>query len=174
MTRLSRFLLGHRRLVLIGWLAVLAAGIALAPTVNNRLSDSFSLPGQKGYQANLAIAETYGTGGHANPTVPVITLPPGSRVDTPGVRQALGRAFDAVARDLDARVASYASTGDRRFVAADGRTTYGLVFPGDHGEDPATRAAAALRAALPPGTTVQVTGIDQLAAHGGQTRAARW
>jgi putative drug exporter of the RND superfamily len=168
MTRLSRFLLGHRRLVLVGWLTVLAAGVTLAPTVNNRLSDDFSLPGQQGYQANLAIAEAYGTGGHANPTVPVITLPPGSTVDSPGVTDALRRGFDTVARDLDARVLSYATSGDRRLVAADGRTTFGLVFPGDHGDDPATRAAAALAAALPPGTAVEVTGIDQLTAHGGQ------
>jgi RND superfamily putative drug exporter len=172
MTRLSRFLLGHRRLVLVGWLTVLAAGVTLAPTVNDRLSDDFSLPGQRGYQANLAIAEAYGTGGHANPTVPVITLPPGSTVDSPGVTDALRRGFDAVARDLDARVLSYATSGDRRLVAADGRTTFGLVFPGDHGDDPATRAAAALAAALPPGTAVEVTGIDQLTAHGGQAPAA--
>ena len=166
MARFSHRLLGHRRLVLVGWLAVLAAGIALAPAVNQRLSDNFSLPGQKGYEANLAIAEAYGTGGHAHPTVSVITLPPGSTVDTPGIRRALGRAFSAVARQLDGRVVSYATTGDRRMVAADGRTTFGLVFPGDHGDDPATRVAAALQAALPAGTTVRVTGIDQLAAHG--------
>src|ERR687887_278115 len=169
MRRLSSFLVGHKRLVLVGWLAVLAAGIALAPAVNRRLSDNFSLPGQKGYQANLAIAEAYGTGGHAHPTVPVITLPPGSTVDSAGVSKALGRAFASVAHDLDARVASYADTGDRRFVAADGRTTYGLVFPGDHGGDASTTAAAGLQAALPPGSTVRVTGIDQLAAHGGRS-----
>ena len=168
MTRFSRFLLGHKRLVLVGWLAVLAVGLALAPTVSGRLSASFSLPGQQGYQANLAIAETYGTGGHANPTVPVITLPPGSTVDTPGVADALRRGFDTVAQDLDARVVSYASTGDRRWVAADGRTTYGLVLPGDHGQDPGAAAVAALQTALPAGTAVRVTGIDQLTAHGSQ------
>jgi uncharacterized membrane protein YdfJ with MMPL/SSD domain len=169
MTRFSHRLLRHRRLVVVGWLAVLAAGIALAPAVNQRLSDNFSLPGQRGYEANLAIAETYGTGGHAHPTVPVITLPPATTVDTPGIRQALARAFGAVALDLNGRVVSYASIGDRRFVAADGRTTFGLVFPGDHGGDPSATAAAALQAALPPGTVVGVTGIDQLTAHGGQT-----
>jgi putative drug exporter of the RND superfamily len=167
-TRLSHFLLGHKRLVLAGWLTVLAVGIAVAPTVNNQLSTDFSVPGQQGYQANLAIAELYETGGHANPTVPVITLPPGSTVDSPGVTDALRRGFDALARDLDARVLSYASTGDPRLVAADGRTTFGLVFPGDHGGDPTTTAAAALRAALPAGSAVEVTGIDQLTAHGAQ------
>jgi RND superfamily putative drug exporter len=174
MTRFSHRLLRHRRLVVVGWLAVLAAGIALAPAVNQRLSDNFSLPGQRGYEANLAIAETYGTGGHAHPTVPVITLPPATTVDTPGIRQALARAFGAVALDLNGRVVSYASIGDRRFVAADGRTTFGLVFPGDHGGDPSATAAAALQAALPPGTVVGVTGIDSSPPTVARRPVARW
>src|SRR6266508_238049 len=167
MTRLSGWLLGHRRLVLLFWSVVLAAGIVLTPAVNQRMATDFSVPGQPGYQANLAISETYRSGGHANPTVPVITLPPGITVDRPGIKERLRQGFDAVARDLDARVTSYATSGDRRFVSADGQTTYGLVFPGDDG-DPTT-AVEALRAALPPGTALDVTGIDQLSSHGSQS-----
>ena len=169
MTRLSGWLLRHKLAVLGFWLAVLLVGLVLAPTVSQRLSTDFSLPGQPGYQANLAIAETYGSGGHAHPIVPVITLPPGVTVDTPGVRDALGRGFAAIAAGLPARVASYASSRDRRLVSADGRTTYGLVFPSDEGRhdhgDPAVATVAALRTALPAGTALQVTGIDQLSAH---------
>ena len=168
MTRLSGWLLRHRRLVLLSWLAVLAVGVVLTPAVNQRMSGDFSLPGQPGYQANLAIAETYGSGGHAHPTVPVITLPPGTTVDSPGVRDRLRQGFRALARDLDARVTSYATTGDRRFVSADGRTTYGLVFLGDRAGDPVA-AVEALRAALPSGTTLHVTGIDQLSSHSSQS-----
>jgi RND superfamily putative drug exporter len=168
MTRLSGWLLRHRWPVLLVWFMVLVVGIALTPAVNRRMSADFSLPGQPGYQANLAISETYGSGGHANPTVPVITLPPGVTVDSPGVTDGLHRGFETVARDLDARVTSYATSGDRRFVAADGRTTYGLVFPGDHADDP-TQVVETLRAALPHGTTVHVTGIDQLSSHGSQS-----
>jgi uncharacterized membrane protein YdfJ with MMPL/SSD domain len=168
MTRLSRWLLRHKLAVLGFWLAVLLVGLVLAPTVSQRLSTNFSLPGQRGYQANLAIAETYGSGGHAHPIVPVITLPPGVTVDSPGVREGLGRGFAAVAAALPARVVSYASGGDRRFVSADGRTTYGLVFPAEEGsrdgDDPAA-VAAPLRTALPAGAALEVTGIDQLSAH---------
>ncbi len=165
MTRLSGWLLRHKLAVLLFWSLVLAVGVVQAPAVNQRMSTDFSLPGQRGYQANLAISEAYGSGGHANPAVPVVTLPAGVTVDSPGVRDRLRRAFAAVAGDLDARVSSYATSGDRRFVSADGRTTYALVFPGDQAGDP-TAAVAALQAALPPGTTVRVTGIDQLTRHG--------
>jgi RND superfamily putative drug exporter len=167
MVRLSGWLLRHKPLVLLMWSVVLAAGIALAPAVNQRMSTDFSLPGQQGYQANLAIAETYGSGGHTHPLVAVVTLPPGRTLDSPAVRDALAQAFAAVARQ--ARVASYATTGDRRFVSADGRTTYGLVYPIGHGGDPTLVVAATLRAALPTGTALEVTGIDQLTAHGGQS-----
>ena len=82
----------------------------------------------------------------------------------PTVSQRLSTDFS-----LPARVASYASSGDRRLVSADGRTTYGLVFPSDDGAadrgDPAVATAAALRTALPAGTALEVTGIDQLSAH---------
>jgi RND superfamily putative drug exporter len=100
--------------------------------------------------------------------VPVITLPLRLTVDSPGVRERLRQGFDGLARALDGRVTSYASAGDRRFVSADGRTTYALVLPGDHGGDP-TAAVAALHAALPPGATLRVTGIDQLTSHGTQS-----
>src|SRR6266704_3571483 len=169
MTRLSGWLLRHKLVVLGVWLVVLLVGVVLAPAVSQRLSTDFSLPGQPGYQANLAIAETYGSGGHAHPIVPVITLPPGVTVDTPGVREALGRGFASVAAALPARVVSYASSGDRRLVSADSRTTYGLVFLRDDGAvdrgDPADATAAALSGALPAGTALEVTGIDQLSAH---------
>jgi RND superfamily putative drug exporter len=162
-TRLSGWLLRHKRIVLLSWLVVLAGGVALTPTVNQRMSTDFSVPGQPGYQANLAISETYGSGGHAQPTVAVITLPPGVTVDSPGVTERLRRAFGPLARDPDARVASYATTGDRRFVSGDRRTTYALVSGGD---------PVATVEALPPGTTVRVTGIDQLTGHGTQSPGA--
>jgi hypothetical protein len=44
------------------------------------------------------VDEPEGSGGHANPTVPVITLPPGSAVDSPGVTDALRQGFGALAR----------------------------------------------------------------------------
>jgi putative drug exporter of the RND superfamily len=171
--RLSGFLLRHKAAVLLFWLAVLVVGVLVTPAVEQRVSSDFSLPGQPGYEANQAIVRLYGSGGHSQPVVPVIKLPPGSTVDTPGVRDGLRRVFAALARDPGLRVASLATSGDRRFVSPDGRTTFALVFPPSHGgfhsggaSGLGPRLGAALEAALPPGSTVRVTGIDELTAAG--------
>jgi RND superfamily putative drug exporter len=169
MNGLSRFVLRHRLAVGLFWLVALAVGMVAAGKVPDRLSTEFSLPGARSYEANRAILHAYGNGGSAVPLVPVVTLPAGSTVDSPGVRAALGRAFGAVAADRRMRVVSWASTGDRRFVSADGRTTFGLVFPpptGFGGPALGPAVAAPMRAALPPGATVQVTGLGELSAGG--------
>jgi len=170
MERLSRFLLRHRLAVGLCWLAVLAVGVATAGTVSGRLATDFSLPGAKSYEANQAILRVYGNGADARPLVPVVTLPADTTVDSPGVRQDLGRAFGAVARDPRLRVGSWASSGDRGFVSADGRTTFGLVFPppsGPGGPDLGPAVSAAMRGALPPEATLRVTGFDELSAGDG-------
>jgi RND superfamily putative drug exporter len=162
-------LLRHKLLVVLTWALVFVLGIMLVGTVTKRMSKDVTLPDQPGYHASAAIASTFGGGGH--PTVPVITLPPGMTVDSPGVRAGLTKAFAGVTSDVPARVVSYATGGDRRFVGTDGRTTYGLVYPGDTTNDPDPDATmtTAIKAALPSGTTVQVTGIGLLTNHKGST-----
>src|SRR5829696_9483413 len=121
MPRLTTFLLRHKLAVVAAWLVVLVAGGAAAGAVPGRLSQEFSFPGQEGYEANVAILETYGTGGPGNPLVPVVTLPQGITVDSPGVAAALGRAFDGVAAAQRFPVlASPATTGDRRLLTDGG------------------------------------------------------
>src|SRR6266568_4733940 len=170
MDRLSRFLLRHRLVVGLCWLAVLVVGIATAGTVSGRLATNFSLPGAKSYETNQAILRLYGNGGDTRPLVPVVTLPAGTTVDSPGVRATLDRSFGAVARDPRLRVVSWASTGDRAFVSADGRTTFGLVFTpptGRGGPDLGPAVATAMGGALPPAATLRVTGFDELSAGDG-------
>jgi uncharacterized membrane protein YdfJ with MMPL/SSD domain len=136
--------------------------------IPGRLSQEFSFPGQEGYQANVAILEAYGDGGPGNPLVPVVTLPAGTTVDSPGAADTLDRAFAGVAADPRLRVlAAPATTDDRRLVADGGRTVYGLVwgpYQGPDGADPALAQALGdgLRRALPAGAEVQVTGLDAL------------
>jgi putative drug exporter of the RND superfamily len=168
--KLSRFVLRHRLAVVLAWLAVLIAGGAASSKVAGRLAQDFSFPGQPGYEANLAILERYGNGGPTNPLVPVVSLPAGQTVDDSDVRAGLAQAAERLEADSRGRlrVLSYASTGDRGLVGSDGRTTFAVVFPpnrGQQGPDPSLPAAVsgAFRAALPPGATVQVTGLDELA-----------
>jgi RND superfamily putative drug exporter len=175
--RLTRFLLRHKLAVVAAWLVVLVAGVAAAGVVPGRLSQEFSFPGEEGYEANVAILGAYGNGGPGNPLVPVVTLPEGTTVDSPGARNALDRAFDGVAADPRLRVLAWpATTDDRRLVVEGGRTVYGLVwgpFQGPDGGDPAMAEALAdgLRRALPAGTTVQVTGLDALRSAAAETPA---
>jgi RND superfamily putative drug exporter len=167
MPRLTKFLLRHKLAVVAAWLVVLVAGVAAAGVVPGRLSQEFSFPGEEGYEANVAILTAYGTGGPGNPLVPVVSLPAATTVDSPGVRQALDRAFSGVAADRRLRVLAWpATTDDRRLVVDGGRTVYGLVWGPYQGPDGAAglgpAVADGLRRALPAGTTVQVTGLDEL------------
>jgi putative drug exporter of the RND superfamily len=170
MPRLTQFLLRHKLAVVAAWLVVLVAGGAAAGAVPGRLSQEFSFPGEEGYEANVAILEAYGNGGPGNPLVPVVELPDGTTVDSPGARDVLDRAFAGVAADPRLRVLAWpATTDNRRLVADGGRTVYALVwgpFQGPEGGDPALGQTVAdtLRQALPAGTEVQVTGLDQLRA----------
>ena len=61
MNSLSRFVLRHKRLVALMWLAVFVAGVIATPHVTNRLSQEFSLPGQKGFEADVATLTTSGS-----------------------------------------------------------------------------------------------------------------
>jgi hypothetical protein len=173
MLAVSRFVLRHKLAVVIFWLVVLAAGGAASAKLPGRLSAQFALPGAAEYQASQQILRIYGNGGPGYPEIAVVTLPPGQPAGSPAGRQALGRAFAAAARIPGLRVAGYASTGDRAFLTRDPRLSYGLVFTPYTGElNPPSfgpQLTAAMRPELPPGSTVAVTGMNELAS-GGQAR----
>ena len=103
----------------------------------------------------------------------MVTLPPGGAAGSSAGRVALGRAFGAVAAIRGLRVARYANTGDRAFLTADPRVSYGLVFTPYHGElsppSLAPQITAAMTRALPAGSRVRVTGMNELVS-GGQAR----
>src|SRR5215471_12060840 len=128
MVAVSRFVLRHKLVVVAFWLVVLAAGATASGGLSSRLSQQVSLPGSAGYRANQQILRLYGNGGPGYPEVVVATLPPGDTAVSAAGRQALGRAFGAVAATRGLRVADYASTGDPRFLTADPRVSFGLVF----------------------------------------------
>jgi RND superfamily putative drug exporter len=159
--------------VAVFWLVVLVAGGAASAGLAGRLSGQFPLPGTMSYQANQQILRLYGNGGSGYPEVTVVRLPPGQAAASPAGRQALARAFAAVAALPGLRVASYPDTGDRAFLGSDGHTSYGLVFTPFAGElqppSLAPQITAAMTPRLPPGSTVQVTGMNELAS-GGQAR----
>ena len=125
MERLARFVLRHRLSVAGVWLLLLLAGAASAGQLGDRLSFDFSLPGQPGYTAGQELLREYGVD-TTDTVVPVVTVPEGqtieqARVEVDGVFAALREQVPGL------RVVDLASTGDERFVTADGRSAYALV-----------------------------------------------
>src|SRR5581483_5665496 len=67
--------------------------------------------------------------GRDAPVVPVISLPAGVTVDSPGVRAQLAVILDQVRQAVPGtRIVSFASTGSDLFVSADRRTTFALLY----------------------------------------------
>jgi RND superfamily putative drug exporter len=172
MPALARWVLAHKRLVVGFWAAVTIAALAAIGPAGKSLSQQFGVPGREGFETNRQIAAIYGSGGDVAPLVPVVRLPKGTTVDSPGVRTELASALARVKTALpEARIASYASTGDRAFVSADGRTTFALVdIPArggvDQGQPEARLAQEALEGVTVGGASVRVTGLDALRATG--------
>jgi RND superfamily putative drug exporter len=174
LTRLTRFVLRHRRLVVAVWLSLTAAGIVAAGPAFRAFSAQYSVPGREGYETNQAITSLYGNGGDSAPVVAVVTLPPGTSPGSPPVARGLARVETSIERAVpSARVASYASTGDRAFVSRDGSTTFVLAYPhpkpGSFGQNPeaAKKIERALHGVAIGGAPVRVTGFDALNAAGG-------
>ena len=171
MSSLTRWVLAHKRIVVGLWVALTIAGMAAAGPATDALEPEFSVPDKEGWETNQQIAALYqGTGGDTSPLVPVVTLPEGESVDSPAVLADLERIDQRVAEALpNARVASYASTGDDTFVSEDGSTTFAVVYPqpdpnSAFGENPAAEEAtsAALEGATVAGEPVRLTGFDAL------------
>jgi RND superfamily putative drug exporter len=177
LSSLTRWVLTHKRLVVVGWIVLTVAGIAASGPASGRLTNDSSVPDREGWETTVAIDQRYDGGDGSSPLLPVVTLPRGTTVDSPGVRSQLA-AVDARLRAAlpHARVASFASTGSRAFVSEDGRTTFVLAYPraaaaSDWGENPeaAKAAARALRDVTVAGQPVRVTGFDALAEDSGES-----
>jgi putative drug exporter of the RND superfamily len=159
--RLARALLHHRKLVGLLWLAVAISGIALAGPISGRLSSTQDFPGLPSYQAGLAIVHAYGNGGNNSPTVAVVTLPSGERVETPAGSAKAAATFAALDADRSLRVLSYASDHDPRLVSDHGRAALGLIF-GDANAPSSAALAAQMRGRAPAGVTVAATSLTDL------------
>src|SRR5712691_10869266 len=84
---LTNWVLAHKRRVAVFWLLVTLVGIGSASSATKALSQKFSIPGREAYVVNQQILGTFHTNGNDEPLVPVVTLPPGTSVDSPGVAQ---------------------------------------------------------------------------------------
>ena len=176
MASLTRWVLAHKRIVVIFWVLITLVGMASAGSATKALKQKFSVPGREGWLTNQQIQRGFhGTGGEHAPLLPVVTLPAGRTVDSPGVGGELRGLEARVARILPgSRVAGYASTANRAFVSADGRTTFIVAYPRPDpsqpfGDNPnaAKRAHAQLAGATVAGAPVHLTGLDALSVQSG-------
>jgi putative drug exporter of the RND superfamily len=176
---LTRWVLAHKRIVVLGWIALTIAGVAASGPASDRLTNDSSVPDTEGWETTLAIDRLYDRNheGSGDPLLPVVTLPAGTTVDSPGVKAELAAVDARLRRALPhARIASFASTGSRAFVSKDGRTVFALAYPrlaaqSDWGENPqAARAATrAMSGVTVAGRPVRVTGFDALSEDAGDS-----
>src|SRR5436190_6481712 len=171
MSSITRWVLAHKRIVVLFWIVTTIIGIATVNKAVNAMDQKFSVPGKESWETNVKITQLYGgTGGDTAPIVPVVTLPHGKTVSSPGVHRQLAAADRKLEQALPgSRLASYASTGDSAFVSPDRRTTFSIVYPqpdknSTFGENThaAKRATAALRGVTVAGSPVHVSGFDAL------------
>jgi RND superfamily putative drug exporter len=170
MVSITRWVLSHRRIVVAFWAVTTLVGFATISKSSSSFDQRFSVPGRESWQTAQQIKATYGTGGENLPLLPVVALPAGKTVDSPGVKAQLGAIDRRAERAIPgARVASFASTGDRAFVSKDGRTAFAVVYarPPDSAFGDDAKSIVALRKALRgvtvAGAPVRVTGFDALA-----------
>jgi len=176
MSSLTRWVLAHKRVVVIFWVAVTLVGMASAGSASKALKQKFSVPGKEGWVTNEQIVRSFrGTGGNTAPLLPVVTLPAGHTVASPGVRAELSTLEGRVRHILPgSRVAGYASTGSSAFVAAAGRTTFVVAYPPvdpsqafNDNPKAAERLGSQLSGATIAGAPVHVTGNDALSVQSG-------
>jgi RND superfamily putative drug exporter len=176
MAPLTRWVLAHKRMIVIFWVLITLIGVASAGSATKALKQKFSVPGKEGWVTNQQIARDFhGTGGNSAPLMPIVTLPAGKPVDSPSVQAGLRAVEARLERVLPGgRVASYASTHKRAFVSKDGRTTFIVDYPRPDpnqpfGDNPkaAEKATAALKGTTVAGAPVHVTGFDALSVQSG-------
>jgi RND superfamily putative drug exporter len=169
MQRLTRRVLEHKRLVAASWIVLTLIGVAAAGPASSALDQRFSVPGREGWEASQEIERLYGNGGETLPLMPIVQLPRGTTVASPGVRAELTKIEDIARKAVPrSRVAGFGSTGDKAFTSRDGRTAFVYVFaprpddPFGSLVDAQRDLRDALRSATVSGAPVRLTGYDAL------------
>ncbi|HEY0344378.1 MAG TPA: MMPL family transporter, partial [Solirubrobacteraceae bacterium] len=171
MTAITKNALRHRKLVVLAWIVLAAAGVATLSSTTSKMTHTFATPGTPGYTANHRMMQRFGIDGNEQPTIAVLHLAAGQSMRTAAGQATAARTFAAEPRAGHVAVADYANTHNSKLISRDGRTTWALInmpnpdVPLGHGV--MQRIPHVLRSAAPPGATVAVTGFEQLQVTGG-------
>ncbi|MGH6655732.1 MAG: MMPL family transporter, partial [Actinocrinis sp.] len=127
MTRLARWCFRHRRLVLAGWLLVLAVALGAARAAGSDYNGDLSLPGTDSQAATALLSANFPKAAGEGDQI-VFQTSGGATVQSPQVRAAVTSALAKVAALADiAGVASpYAATGSGQ-ISRDGTVAFARV-----------------------------------------------
>jgi RND superfamily putative drug exporter len=154
--RLGRFAFRRRRLVVLVWLGLLAAGIVGAGTLSGPTANGFSIPGTESQRAADLLQDRFPQAGADSATARIVfQAPPGQKLtdtaNTEQVRQTLGRIDHApqVARVVDPFTA--------KAISADGRTGYAQVTYDVTAQEVTPEAQDAVATAVEPARAAGLT-----------------
>src|SRR5262249_17491503 len=176
MTQLTRWVLAHKRIVVIAALALTLVGMASAGSATKAMKQKFRVPGKEGWIPTQKIdRDSHGTGGNRAPLLAVVTPPAGRSAGSPTVRAGLHGVESRLESVLPgSRIAGYASTSSPAFLSKDGHTTFIIAYPRPDPNQPfndnpnaAKKASAALAGATVAGAPVHLTGVDALSVQSG-------
>src|SRR5271170_5194609 len=160
MAQLTRWVLAHKRIVVVFWLVLTLVGMASAGSATKALKQKISVPGKEGWVTNEQIKRDFhATGGNASPLLAVVRLPAGASVDSPAAQQGLRAVESRLHTALPGtRLAGYASTHSPTFLSGDRHTTFVVAYPPPDPSQPfednpkaAEKASAALAGATVAG-----------------------
>ena len=173
MAGLSRFVLRHKLVVAVFWLAVLAVGVVASARLSGRLWAGSRC---RARPVTRLISRSCGTTATAAPATRKWSWCGCRPAGPPPARPGGGRWARRSPRSRRGRACGSPTTpalGTAGFLTGDPRLSYGLVFTPYTGElSPPSlgpQITAAMRPALPQGSTVAVTGMNELAS-GGQAK----
>src|SRR5450631_540088 len=173
---MAKWVLQHKALVTLFWIALCAFSILTVGKIGARLDYTYSTPGQPGYESNLKITERFGIDPAFEAMLQVLDLPPGMTMSTPEGEALAAATFSAVSRAGPLAYADFATTGDPLFLLDGGRATWALVsIPNpDYGVGRGIegRVEPTLRAATVNGATLSMTGFAKMLSNAGPNSAS--
>jgi putative drug exporter of the RND superfamily len=159
--RLAHFVIRRRRLVVLAWIGLTIFGLFTTTRLSDRWFESFSIPGYSAYEANQRTLKTFGSGEQAS--LVAVFHSDGDITREKGIEKAVAA---AAAVNKGSRTSSYFTTHSDAYLSKDRHTTFAEIYPtgnpGFNSNVHIKRVRAALRAATPPGVTVNLTGRDPL------------
>ncbi|WP_405060002.1 MMPL family transporter [Kribbella sp. NBC_01505] len=154
--RLGRFAFRRRRLVVLVWLGLLAAGVVGTVTMASLTPAAFSIPGTESQRAGNLLQERFPQAGANSATARIVfRAPNGGKLSDPASRSLLSATIQRLAAAPEVRTASdpFGSRG----ISADGTIGYSQVSYRVPAKEVTPQARDAIRAAIEPAKTGGLT-----------------